>query len=130
MIVVGIDPGSVSGALAVLRSSGQSGAGELWDFATVENQVDAFWLADTLRQMKADVVVIERVHSMPKQGVASTFKFGTAYGIIIGVVAALGLRSHLVAPATWKGHFTLAGKDNDAVRALACRRHPMAAPSM
>ena len=32
-------------------------------------------------------VVVEDVHSMPKQGVSSTFNFGVSKGIVIGVFA-------------------------------------------
>jgi hypothetical protein len=35
---------------------------------------------------KASCAVIENVHSMPKQGVSSTFKFGRAFGSIVACV--------------------------------------------
>jgi crossover junction endodeoxyribonuclease RuvC len=126
MIVVGIDPGSVSGALGCLGTGPQM----VSDLATIEGQINVPAFAAALRTLSPDVVVIERVHSMPKQGVASTFKFGASYGIILGVVGALGIPSFLVQPAVWKGHHGLGGKDNDAVRNAAVRRHPMLSASM
>jgi hypothetical protein len=61
---------------------------------------------------------------MPLQGVASTFKFGMAVGIIHGVVLGHGVPLHLVTPGTWKRHFKLTGTDKDAARGLAIRLHP------
>ena len=126
MKVVGIDPGSISGALACLGTGPQM----VSDLDVIEGQINIPALAKTLRSLQPDVVVIERVHSMPKQGVASTFKFGAAYGIIQGVVGTLNFPSVLVQPTTWKAHFQLAGRDNDAVRSAAVRRHPMLSASI
>jgi crossover junction endodeoxyribonuclease RuvC len=61
---------------------------------------------------------------MPKQGVASTFRFGVAVGIIRGVLMANGVSVHYVAPTVWKKHWGLNGKDKEAARALAILRHP------
>ena len=46
--------------------------------------------------------VVESVHSMPKQGVASTFKFGKGYGEILGILTALGVEIHEPTPQAWK----------------------------
>jgi crossover junction endodeoxyribonuclease RuvC len=37
---------------------------------------------------------VERVSAMPKQGVTSTFKFGQANGVLIGILAALHIPVH------------------------------------
>lgn len=50
----------------------------------------------------ADVVWIEKVHAMPKQGVTSMFSFGKGYGIWLGLIAGLWIRVNEVAPQTWK----------------------------
>ena len=55
-----------------------------------------------LETNKPDVVGIELVHSMPKQGVASTFKFGMGYGQLQGICAALRIPVILIAPQAWK----------------------------
>ena len=39
---------------------------------------------------------------MPKQGVASTFSFGTSFGKLIGMCQTLGVRFDLVLPQIWK----------------------------
>lgn len=45
---------------------------------------------------------VEVVHSMPKQGVSSSFKFGQNYGMIRGVLAALQLKRQFVTPQSWQ----------------------------
>jgi crossover junction endodeoxyribonuclease RuvC len=69
------------------------------------------------------MAVVERVSSMPKQGVASTFKFGMAVGIIHGVLLTCEIPMHLVTPGVWKKHFNL-GPDKEQARALAKRLYP------
>jgi len=48
------------------------------------------------------MAAIEKVHSMPKQGVASSFKFGKGYGAILGILASLNISHFEVSPQTWK----------------------------
>ncbi len=48
------------------------------------------------------VVYIEKVHSMPGQGVASMFTFGKGYGMWVGICIALGLEVVEVNPRVWK----------------------------
>jgi Holliday junction resolvasome RuvABC endonuclease subunit len=119
--LLAIDPGAISGALAVFYVNSEPSVS---DIPVVDGQIDAAQLARLILQMEPDAVVCERVASMPKQGVASTFKFGMAYGIIHGVVLALGAPLHLVTPGTWKRAFRLTGTDKDAARALAIRMYP------
>ena len=59
---------------------------------------------------RAKLVVIEKVHSMPKQGVASSFKFGDGFGSLKGLCVGLGLPFILVTPQKWKKTI-LAGYD-------------------
>lgn len=48
-----------------------------------------------------DFAVIERVHSMPDQGVSSTFKFGCSYGGLRMALIAAGIPFEDVTPQTW-----------------------------
>lgn len=48
------------------------------------------------------MAVVEQVHSMPHQGVASTFSFGTNYGMILGALEALGIPYTTVTPGKWQ----------------------------
>lgn len=48
------------------------------------------------------LATIERVHSMPKQGVSSSFKFGASYGFLRGILHSLMIPFEEVAPQTWQ----------------------------
>jgi hypothetical protein len=121
-VIVGIDPGN-SGAVAVITNHGE--LLDAFDMPLVDKVVSPVLLFENLNNWEVDVdlVVIERVSSMPKQGVASTFKFGTAYGIAQGVVAGLGWRHTLVTPGVWKKAMGCTA-DKERSRRLAIERWP------
>jgi len=48
------------------------------------------------------MAVVEQVHSMPHQGVASTFSFGTNYGMLIGMLETLDIPFTTVTPGKWQ----------------------------
>ena len=117
MKFIGIDPG-VSGAIAVLNgTSAELYSWENADIPTIKvgnrSEVDPEGLLELLAlhtwdpdlMMGFDTQVsLERVHSMPGNGVASMFTFGKATGTIIGCLAGAGLWEHttLVTPQVWK----------------------------
>jgi Holliday junction resolvasome RuvABC endonuclease subunit len=118
--VLGVDPG-VTGAYALLSSGGAVPVVD--DLPVVGNQINAGEWRRVLTRLTPDAAVVELVHSMPKQGVASTFRFGMACGIIRGVLLGAGVPIIDVAPTVWKRYFRL-GPDGEQSRALACRRFP------
>lgn len=120
MILAAIDPGSVNAGIAVFDDSQPVVVDEL---RTVDSMIDGGALYRVLRDMRVDEVVVEKAQAMPKQGVASTFRYGTAYGVILGVTSALRLPVILVSPASWKRHFSL-DSDKEKSRALAIRLYP------
>ena len=61
---------------------------------------------------------IEKVHSMPKQGVASTFKFGMGYGFLRGLLAGWSVPVNLVTPQAWQKEM-LAGENKDDKKAAS-----------
>jgi crossover junction endodeoxyribonuclease RuvC len=92
----------------------------------MDGQINGAELAQRIQQIKPGYAMIELVSSMPKQGVASTFKFGRAFGTVLGVLAATGTPYHFVGPGRWKKHFRLSA-DKEQARALAVRLWPEAA---
>jgi crossover junction endodeoxyribonuclease RuvC len=120
MIFAAIDPGAVHAAIAVFHDHTPVFVD---DIRTVNGMLDAVAFAHAIEDMKVERVVIENVHSMPKQGVASSFKFGMGVGIIHGVAGALRLPVTLVTPTQWKAFHSLSS-DKEAARALAIRRWP------
>lgn len=92
-IYAGIDPGE-HGAIAMLGSI--MGEVQIYDFDDANGLVSMKAFAKDMR------VVIEKVGAMPKQGVASTFKFGTNFGIWIGRLEALGIVFDFATPQKWQ----------------------------
>ena len=138
MIIVGVDPGQ-KGGLAIMKDGACTGH----PMPLAGKEVDARAVTDLLmreHEMVRDevanqhfyvspadniLVVVEKVHAMPKQGVSSTFKFGLNYGRILGAIEALGLRYELVTPQAWKKAI-LAGTDKGKTAAVEFvhRRYP------
>lgn len=119
--ILGIDPG-LSGAIAFFfPSHAELIAAE--DVPIADGEIDAATLSARIEQMRPTFAIIERVASMPRQGVSSTFKFGAAYGVVRGIVGSLKIPSHLVTPTKWKRHFNLSS-DKEESRALALRLWP------
>lgn len=62
-------------------------------------------MLDTIEKLSKTytmIAVVEQVHSMPHQGVASTFSFGTNYGMILGALEAIGIPYTTVTPGKWQ----------------------------
>jgi Holliday junction resolvasome RuvABC endonuclease subunit len=117
--IIAFDPG-VTGAFAVLDHDGATTI----DIPVMHKEIIAPELARLVRLYSPKHAVIELVHSMPKQGVASTFTFARAYGTILGILAALEIPTLKTAPTQWKGFFRLNGKHKDAARSLAISLYP------
>lgn len=133
-IVVGIDPG-LSGAMAAVTQDGLMAVTDLPVIAKgkgagkVKNEINPAGLVAMLREwvtFRDDVlVVVERVSSMPGQGVASMMSLGDTVGCIRGVVAARGMPIEWVTPQRWKKHFGLPA-DKEYARARAIQLYPEA----
>lgn len=116
MKVYGIDPG-LTGAIAWIDDGKLI---DVKDLPSFDGRIDAWNLANGLREWgKPDMVVIEDVHSMPGQGVSSTFKFGRSLGAIEGVLGALSYPHTRLTPQRWKMKMGLSAKDKDASRGMA-----------
>ncbi len=118
--IAAIDPG-LTGAVAFYFPG--AGVISVHDMPTVAGNVDAASLAETLKQMRPDIAIVEHVGAMPGQGVSSTFKFGCGFGIVQGVISALAIPAHLVTPSKWKRTLGL-DADKEKARALALRLWP------
>jgi len=103
MMYLGIDPGAISGAWGLINHHSKYIASGT--IPNDEGRILAKQLKDDLRQAIGNndfMVVIEDVHSMPKQGVSSTFKFGRAVGAIQAVTELMNVPWFIVNPQTWK----------------------------
>jgi len=91
---LGVDAGS-SGAMAVIDPLGAVVSVQRLD--ATQHDVWA-WLAS----QRIRFATFEKVSAMPKQGVSSTFKFGTSFGFCQGMLVAAGIRFEFVTPQKWQ----------------------------
>ena len=125
MNVIAIDPG-LNGAGAVSDESGDFIA--CFDLPTIgegaQRRVDAANLADLIREHGPYAfAIVEQVGARPGQGVSSMFRFGQAYGTILGVIGALAIPVRHVSPAKWKKALGL-NSDGETSRARAIETWP------
>jgi len=132
-VILSIDPGK-KGALAWIGDDDVLLAVE--DMPDAEEVALGVAVAGLLRDHAPywpTVVWIEKAQAMPdhlkgaRQGSASTFKYGKNYGVLLGVVSALGVPVHLVASSSWKAKVPDVTKDKDTSRAKAAQLWPMSA---
>ena len=117
MVFIGIDPGAVSGALGAIDHHGN-----YLEAFNIEHQ-DKHILALVFKSRILGLVdpkegaeiCMEQVHSMPNQGVSSTFSFGRAVGVISAVCELTRYPVHLVTPQKWKKHFHLTADKNESL---------------
>lgn len=111
MKILGIDPGK-GGGMAVI------------DIATAE-VIEVTAMPETLtdisdfidRHSDSMCAYIEIVHSMPKQGVASTFTFGQFYGYVQMAVTCHKIRCIDVLPSKWQGALSMKAKKGEGYEA-------------
>ncbi|HBY69522.1 MAG TPA: hypothetical protein DEG69_18320 [Flavobacteriaceae bacterium] len=96
--VCGIDPGA-SGGIAIKYSQDEV----VYFNMTNKTEVDIWeWF---IGQKTPDVIYLEQVHSMPKQGVSSVWKFAQNYGMLRGYIIARGISLIDVTPNKWQSTF-------------------------
>lgn len=126
-IYLGIDPGK-DGGIAAIEGAYSGVIMAIKTPTTADNELDITAIVGhlhNLMELGTVYATIEKVHSMPGQGVASMFSFGMTTGILHGIIGTLGLPRFLVAPQTWKKrilHDT--PKDKDAAIAYCTMAYP------
>ena len=97
MLILGIDPGQ-SGGIAWWSSDGGMDCCKM-----PETERDIYnKLCDIVDCQNTIKAYIESVHSMPGQGVASSFKFGQSYGFLRGCLVGLEIAWETVTPQKWQ----------------------------
>lgn len=103
VVIIGIDPGLKGG---ICRASVTSDYWFTYAMPVAGGGIDLFELREILTvplsNPPAKLVVIEKVHNMPKDGGSSSFKFGDGFGSLKGICVGLGLPFILVTPQQWK----------------------------
>lgn len=127
VITLAVDVGAY-GALAWLDERGN--LLEVDDMPSIsvrgKQRVSAPGLAAMMKRHLLDRVVVEGTGAFPGQGVASSFAFGYASGLVEGVVVGLGYPVEIIQAAVWKKRANVP-KDKGAVRQMAQRAWPLMA---
>lgn len=115
-IYIGHDPG-LSGATAFLTPDCNY---VIKNPLLPNGQLNTREMSNTFRQFKiqggTDIrAILEDVHSMPHDGGASIFKFGKAYGTVIGILSALGVPISYVSPQSWKSSLGLSSNKDQSL---------------
>jgi crossover junction endodeoxyribonuclease RuvC len=97
-LYIGLDPGQ-SGSISFHPESGDP-----WAEKMPETDQDLLGLFMDLRGCTEYemVAMLEQVHSMPGQGVSSSFKFGEGYGKLQMALCAAGIPYQRVTPQKWQ----------------------------
>lgn len=116
-MIIGIDPG-FSGAISFLREDTLIIKDLPITKLNKKKQIDACAFSNMIKIYRTliKLAVIEDVHSMPGQGVVSTFTFGYNAGILYGVLASLSIPIIRVKPSVWKPAL---GLSSDKKRSIA-----------
>ena len=124
MLYLGIDPGQ-TGAIAAINSSLE--VIFLEDYPGDEIGISV--LLKKIQKHHKNLVpyaALEKVHAMPKQGVSSTFKFGTNYGMWRGALAAYAIPFFNPTPQAWQKGVISRAQDKKPALAAARRLFPSA----
>ncbi len=117
MRILGIDVGA-RGALALICTTActLALADMPTEIATAGKSVTSpLGVAQAIQAAQPDAIFIEHVTSSPQAGVTSSFQFGRAYGVVLGVAAGTGAPLHPIRPQTWKSKLSVAADKRQAV---------------
>jgi Holliday junction resolvasome RuvABC endonuclease subunit len=119
MMYLGIDPG-YTGAWGMIDHNGKyQSCGDMLHNEKHILSTDVFWeISEAMRKEDMEII-IEMVHSMPGQGVSSSFKFGMAFGAAIAITERFNCIWHMVTPQKWKKALQL---DSDKNKSLDLAR--------
>jgi len=119
---IGIDPGA-SGGIAFIPDNLPS---EAWASKMPETLADLWDILDGVGfDSTSHHACLEKVHSMPGQGVASSFKFGQGFGHLEMALTASRIPFTYVTPQKWQKELgCLTGGDKNVSKARAQQLFP------
>lgn len=101
--ILGIDPGGDGGLAILCRYDGVL----VEPMPTKDGKLDVEGIAQFVRDWAPELrfAVLEKVHGGSvggvRKGSAGSFSFGKNFGVLLGVLAANGVPTHLVPPQSW-----------------------------
>lgn len=137
MVIFGIDPG-LTGAISVfICGEFHTTFDAVFDMpiinvgkgsSKVKNQIDAHAFGKIIsRYYNSNIHIVaylERVHTMPLQGVASNGSLMHSLGVVEGALGMAGVKTVMVDPQKWKKHWGLIGTKKDAAVDLVMKEFP------
>jgi len=116
-VYIGIDAGSVNGALGAIDHDGNYVESLMIDHKDKHILALVFKsrILSIVDPKEGAQICMEQVHAMPKQGISSTWNFARAVGVISAVCELTNYPFHLVSPQKWKKHFNLTADKNEAL---------------
>ena len=103
MIIYSIDPGA-KGAMSIFEDGKY--------LSTIKYNGISYWFNEiyfSKKEMEDLIVLVEKVHSMPNQGVVSMFNFGRKLGEIEAMCQILEVEPIFISPREWKSYHGLIG---------------------
>ena len=145
MIYIGIDPG-LSGAVGIIDDPSGNPEHAPWSVSVFDTPTVLVEGEKTKRKfligamalllkpfaLRQDTLaILENVHSMPEQGIASAFNFGEGKGMWEGILTAFEIPMELVSPQRWKKAIMAdQGKEKSAARFKAMQLFPSIADKL
>ena len=128
-IYIGIDVGK-GGGMGIIIDNGKKSCRRAIKYVpdhailrdTIENLIDS-------HNYPQIYCLIEKVHSMPKQGVKSTFSFGENYGFWKGLLCGLDIYYKEITPQAWMKYYKIPKfqhkkERKNYIKALAHKKFP------
>lgn len=134
MRTLGIDPG-LQGGIALIEDGKFCWRASTPVIAVAKSRKvpDETAMVEFLKRAKPDLVIIEKAQPMVRkdksgklvsQGAVGMFRYGMAYGIWLGIIAAFGIRHERVSPRRWKNQMIvdIPGDNKKAQAMIAAKR--------
>jgi hypothetical protein len=132
---IGIDPG-INGAIAFVSDKlinffDMPICYQFWS-KKQEKMVDTKQLYQIIKKCPHEIesINIEVVHSMPAQGVSSTWKFAGAFYSMLAIVNQFDYQVKMILPTQWKKKFGLINMPKDASRLVVLKMYPHLLPKL
>lgn len=103
---IGVDPGQAGGVAVICGDTIEA-------YPMPESELDTWNLFKELTYVGPIRGSIELVHSMPKQGLSSSFTFGRNYGFVRACLIACSVGFNDVQPKRWQHTLDIVGRKKD-----------------
>jgi crossover junction endodeoxyribonuclease RuvC len=124
MRFLGIDPGQSGGLACITFGIDLFRQSDCWKMPATERDTAALF-RHIKEAWSPSLASIEAVHSMPGQGVSSSFKFGKSYGFLRGLLIAYEIPFIEVSPHKWQKDLGCLSKgDKNVTKSRAQQLYP------